>query len=287
MQQHWGWRAACAMVGLPGVLIAVLIKLCIREPPRRVVGICGGRSDRQSLPPWSFRAEWDELRAVGRLMLVDRPVMHMVLGVTLGAFAAYGFYAFLPPYFSRAFALDYATIGVIAGLAGGVAVGIGIVAGGFVADALSSRNGRWYALVPAIGGVVAVPFYLLAVLQADWRMAAGLLAIAGLFQYASLGPTFGVVQNVVDRRRRATATAVLYICLNVFALGGGPLFTGWVIDRFAQPTSVRSASPSRGVRVRTPSPSAAPGARLPRRPARESNPPAVQPWRVPRGRGFW
>jgi hypothetical protein len=41
------------------------------------------------------------------------------------------------------------------------------------------------------------------------------------------------VQNVVDRRRRATATAFLYICLNVFALGGGPLFTGWVIDRFA------------------------------------------------------
>jgi hypothetical protein len=26
---------------------------------------------------------------------------------------------------------------------------------------------------------------------------------------------------------------VLYICLNVVALGGGPLFTGWTIDRFA------------------------------------------------------
>jgi hypothetical protein len=43
-----------------------------------------------------------------------------------------------------------------------------------------------------------------------------------------------VVQNVVDRRRRATATALLYICLSVLALGGGPLFTGWVTDRFAQ-----------------------------------------------------
>ena len=48
------------------------------------------------------------------------------------------------------------------------------------------------------------------------------------------GPTFGVVQNVVDQRRRATATAILYICLSVLALGGGPLFTGWVIDRFAE-----------------------------------------------------
>jgi hypothetical protein len=63
-------------------------------------------------------------------------------------------------------------------------------------------------------------------------LAALFLAVAGFFQYASLGPTFGVVQNSVDSRRRATATALLYIFLNVIALGGGPLFTGWIIDRF-------------------------------------------------------
>jgi hypothetical protein len=35
-------------------------------------------------------------------------------------------------------------------------------------------------------------------------------------------------------RRRATATALLFVCLNVLALGGGPLFTGWLIDHLAQ-----------------------------------------------------
>jgi hypothetical protein len=88
--------------------------------------------------------------------------------------------------------------------------------------------------VPAAGGIVALPLYLFGILQADWAAATCLLALAGFFQYASLGPTFGVVQNVAGRRRRATATALLYICLNVFALGGGPLFTGSVIDSFAQ-----------------------------------------------------
>ena len=39
-----------------------------------------------------------------------------------------------------------------------------------------------------------------------------LLSAAGFFWYASLGPTFGTVQNVVEPRRRATATALLYIC---------------------------------------------------------------------------
>ena len=222
--QHWGWRAACALVGLPGIAIAIVIKALIREPAREV----------RPLPPFSLMSEMRELGAVGKALMGGGPVLHMVLGVSLGGFAAYGFYAFVPPYLSRAFDLDYATVGASAGLAGGVAVGMGIVAGGFVADHLGKSNARWYALVPAIGGLIAAPFYLLAVVQADWRAATGLLAIAGFFQYASLGPTFGVVQNMVAQRRRATATALLYVCLSVFALGLGPLFTGWVIDRFAE-----------------------------------------------------
>ena len=43
-----------------------------------------------------------------------------------------------------------------------------------------------------------------------------------------------MVQNVVETRRRATATAVLFFVLNFIALGGGPVFTGWLIDQFAQ-----------------------------------------------------
>lgn len=222
--QRWGWRVACAMVGLPGIVIAILIKAAVREPAR----------EPSFLPAFSPGAELRELGAVCRMLLCERAVLHMILGVTIGGFAAYGFYAFLPPYFSRNYELGYATVGVILGLAGGAAVGLGIAAGGFVADALAARNSRWYALVPALGGVIALPFYASGVLQPDWKVATCLLSIAGFFQYTSLGPTFGVIQNIAGPRRRATATAFLYICLSVFALGGGPLFTGWIIDRFAQ-----------------------------------------------------
>lgn len=242
--QHLGWRAACAIVGLPGIAIATLIKVFVREPPRGYSESLGGTAiasgvlavaaARPVTASFSLRTELRELGVVAKTLVCDRPVLHMVLGLTIGGFGAYGLYAFVPPYFSRAFGLGYAAIGIIAGLAGGVAVGIGILAGGFLADALARRNARWYALVPAIGTLAAVPLYLLAVLQPDWMAATGLLSIAGFFQYASLGPTFGVVQNVVGKRSRATATAFLYICLSVLALGGGPLFTGWAIDRFAE-----------------------------------------------------
>jgi hypothetical protein len=44
----------------------------------------------------------------------------------------------------------------------------------------------------------------------------------------------GVVQNMVDSRRRATATALVYILLTVICLGFGPPFTGWLIDHLAE-----------------------------------------------------
>ncbi|HEX4151872.1 MAG TPA: MFS transporter [Steroidobacteraceae bacterium] len=241
--QHAGWRAACAAVGLPGIVTAFLIKAVIREPLR-------GGSDRASagreLPPFSVRTELAELKAVAAALLFDRPVLHMVLGLTLGAFAAYGFYYFIPAYFRREFQLDTAAVGLVSAASGGVAVGIGILAGGWLSDGLARSSPRWYALVPAIGGAISLPLYALALFATDWKSATAMLSLAGFFWYASLGPTFGVVQNVIGPRRRATATALLYICLSMLALGLGPLFVGWIIDRFAEASFAQAAFAATG-----------------------------------------
>ena len=219
--QHLGWRAACAIVGLPGIVIAIALRLTVREPVR------------PSTPRMSLSREFSEMRAVANVLIVNRRTLHMILGVTISAFANYGFYAFAPLFFNRAFGLNYTSTGLIAAATGGVAVGIGIVAGGYASDRLGRRNAKWYALIPAIGTLLAAPLYFLTASAMDWRLSAWSLAAAGLFQYTSLGPTFGVVQNSVGARQRATATALLYVFLNVVALGCGPLFTGWMIDRFA------------------------------------------------------
>ncbi len=175
-------------------------------------------------------------------MIRNARVRHMVLGMLVGAFANYGFYAFTPAFFSRAFGLDYAASGLIAALTGGAAVGFGIVAGGLIADRLAVRDPRWRALVPAFGTLIATPLYPLAALAPGWPSATVLLAAAGFFQYVSLGPSFGAVQNAVEPRQRATATALVYVILNMVALGGGPLFTGWLIDRFAAGSSLALAT---------------------------------------------
>ncbi|MBP8246552.1 MAG: MFS transporter [Phenylobacterium sp.] len=238
LAQNFSWRIAFLIVGAPGILIAIVMKLVIKEPPR-------GHSEPDQAPAspedvapeapkFSLVGEFKELAAVAGTLFGKWPVLHMVLGVTIASFGSYGSGQFVPPYFTRAFGLDYAQVGLITGLVGGFSAGIGTLLGGFITDRLSKRSPRWYALTPAIGLAIATPIYIAAYLQPAWQTAALILLIPGIFHYTYLGPTFGVVQNMVPTHRRATATALLFFFLNLLALGGGPPFTGWIIDQFAQ-----------------------------------------------------
>lgn len=238
--QHLGWRAAFIVIGVPGVILAVIFKLLGKEPPRghadRELRIAAGQPDEPAppAPPFSFGHEIREVGAVAKALFGKWPVFHMCIGVTLVSFAAYGANQFTPQYFITAFGLDLTTVGLIIGLIAGISAGAGTLLGGILADRLGRRNAAWYALTPAFGLAICVPLYLLAFIQPSWQSATLVLLIPGLFHYTYLGPTFAVVQNSVDVRRRATATAVLFLFLNLIALGGGPPFTGWVIDQLAQ-----------------------------------------------------
>lgn len=228
---HQGWRAACLAVGLPGVAVAFLIRLLIEEPARGQADGLSAAGAGDTPTAFSARSEARELAAVARVLFLNWPAANIIAAFTLSSFASYGAWLFIPAFFNRRFGLDFATVGVVLGLVGSVPVALGTLLGGMVTDRAAVHGARWYALVPAAGLGLATPLYLLALLQSGWQAAALLLAAAGFFQYASLGPSFGVVQNVVGARRRATATALLYLCLTV-ALAAGPLFTGWMIDHF-------------------------------------------------------
>jgi len=243
--QYLNWRMAFFIVGLPGVLVAIALKLVVKEPPR-------GHSETPAHPvlpedvtpeelgpparsfAQEIAYELRELGVVGARIFGTWSFLNMGIGVTLASFAGYGAGGFSAPYFLRTFGLGLALVGVLFGIIGGISSGSGTLLGGFVTDWLSKRSKAWYALVPGIGLAIAMPIYIVAFTRTDWRAAAWILLLPGIFQYTYLGPTFGVIQNAVDTRRRATATALLFLVLNLIALGGGPPFTGWLIDQFAQ-----------------------------------------------------
>lgn len=223
LAQRFGWRVAFLAAGAPGVLLAIAIWVWVREPARPT-------------PP-AGAGPGAELRAtlgVAKGLFGSWPVFNMIMGITLVSFAGYGGGQFVQPYFTRAFGLNYAQVGLLTGLIGATSQIVGVLLGGFASDRLARAGARqWYGLVPAIGVTLAYPF-ILGIYTADsWQAAAVWLAFPGALSYVYLGPTYGVVQNSVAPEQRATATAVLLFFLNLVALGGGPPFTGWLIDHLA------------------------------------------------------
>ena len=241
LAQEFSWRVAFVIVGLPGILLALIVKLVVKEPPRGHSEIVERPVEPENLvvepapkPAFSLATEFKELWAVFKILFFKWPVLNMVLGVTIASFGSYGSGAFVPSYFVRAFGLGLAQVGLITGLIGGFSAGVGTLVGGFLSDWAGKRSVKWYAWVPAIGLIICTPIYILAYLQTDWKATAMILLVPGIFHYVYLAPTFAVVQNSVEPRRRATATALLFFFLNLIALGGGPVFTGWLIDHLAQ-----------------------------------------------------
>lgn len=237
---HFTWRVAFMVVGIPGVIVAILIKLLIKEPPRghsepvaRAALAEDLVPDEPAKPKASLLGELKELWAVFKVLFGNWAVLNMVLGVTLVSMGGYGAGQFVPPYFLRTFHLSYGAVGLIVGLAAGLGQGIGTLVGGPLTDRLSKVGARWYALVPAIGIAAAYPLIWLVYTAQTWQLATALIVLPGILSYTYLGPSFGVIQNMVPTYRRATATALLFFFLNLIALGGGPPLTGWVIDHFA------------------------------------------------------
>lgn len=237
LAQHFSWRAAFVVVGLPGLLLALAIRFFIKEPVRGAADVVERPrlAEDVSAPPERRGLLWElrELGSVGGALFGSWPVLNMVLGVTISSFASYGGNGFWTPFFVRNFGLGLATAGLLVGLISGLSAGAGTLLGGYVTDALGKRSARWYALVPAFGLLIAAPLYLIAYQQKTWLSVFLILLTPGVFHYTYLAPTFGVVQNSVDVLRRATATAILFFFLNLIALGGGPPFCGWLIDRLA------------------------------------------------------
>ncbi len=74
-----------------------------------------------------------------------------------------------------------------------------------------------------------------------------LVFVAALFQYTYLGVTFGVFQNLLHPRMRATGSALLNTVYGLIGQGLGPLLVGWLSDRLA--TRVRRRQRARPMRM--------------------------------------
>jgi predicted MFS family arabinose efflux permease len=218
--QEYGWRNAFLIVTVPGLLLALLAWLLIAEPPR-------GRHDREA------SAEIPSTGAVVRRLVGLASARHLLAGSTIASMVGFGLNSFVAFLLVRKFEMSLAQAGFYAGLLASLPGAISVVLGGRLADWFGERRPSAYALVPGLCLLVAPPIYIFAITRDAVAPLLALVFLAALFQYTYLGVTYGVFQNLLHSRMRATGSALLNAVYTLIGQGLGPLLVGYLSDRLA------------------------------------------------------
>ncbi len=215
------WRTAFLVVGLPGLLIAMIFKLTVKEPPR-------GYTDPVGTQPKEQVALNEAIRE-----LTTKPAFWlMTAGATIAAFCGYGISSFQSIFLVRAHGITTGEAAIWINTPVSLSSAIGTFAVGWLATKLYKKYPGAIAWVPAIGLSISVPFYYFAFTTENLLYAAIGLSIGGFVKYGYLAAQYTIGQGVVTMRVRAMATAVLLFIVNLIGYGFGPLFIGAVSDIF-------------------------------------------------------
>lgn len=218
VNQHYGWRMAFFAAGLPGIAVAILFRLTVREPARGAME--GPRAS----------ANLFSIAETVRFLLQQRSFVFITLGGSLMAVTFYGFQVWTPAFLHRVRHLNSATIGAYQGTVSGIFGVTGVLIGGFLAERLGKRDVRWRVYVPALAAMLAGPADLLFLFMPSLRGSLFFWAVAIMSTAAYMGPTYAVYQNVSKVRMRAFASATFLFCGNVLGLGVGSWLIGAMSD---------------------------------------------------------
>jgi len=218
INEFFGWRTAFFVVGLPGLVLALLVRLTVREPER---GHLEGSHDESEAPP---------VREVLRFLWALRSFRHFAFAGALTSFAGYGLAMWGPAFLIRVHGMGTGEAGTWLGLLTGVFGAAGAFLGGTFSDRLGVRDKRWYLWLPAAAAAVSLPFGAAFLLIPHAETALLLSSPALLVGAMWLGPVFSLTQTIARLRMRSVAAAILFFIINLIGLGLGPQAVGVLND---------------------------------------------------------
>ncbi len=228
----FGWRAAFFILGLPGIAIAILLIMTVKEPPR-------GYSD----PPDVRKAPKAELFPAMKEMFSKPSWWTMTAGATLAAFCGYAIAGFQSLYLQRTFGLSAGEASLWVNTPAYLAGAIGTVITGWLAMKLRARSVTAIAWLAAIGLIISVPFYVWGFTSTSLLICAIGLSLGHFVKYGYLAAQYTISQGVVSQSVRATSTAVMLFIINILGYGLGPPFAGILSDFFFQAQATAAGFP--------------------------------------------
>jgi predicted MFS family arabinose efflux permease len=228
----FNWRDAFLAIGAVGVIAAVVLRFCVREPPR---GGLDDRSGHAAVSP-SF---WATVR-----MFFSRPALVLVaLGGGATQFITYGAGNFTTLFLMREKAMTLHMVAVYYALVVAIGMTAGMIISGKVIDRFAPHSKPAYATIPAISLLLAMPFYLGFVWAPSWPLALLLLLPPMCLNYSYLSAAVALVQEEVRPDQRVVSGALLLLVMNFIGLGLGPTYVGAASD------FLRAAHPGHSLQI--------------------------------------
>jgi len=218
LNEFFGWRVAFMVVGIPGILLAMLVRFTMAEPIR---GLNENRTVSEESVPFG---------EVLRTLWSRRSFRHLAMGAGLNAFCGYSAANWTASFMIRTHDMGTGELGTWLSLILGAGGAIGVFGGGLLADYLAPRDKRWYAWLPVIVGLISLPFMAGVYLASNPYLALSLAVVPGIVSNVYLGNTIATTHGLVGLRMRAMSSAILFLIINIIGLGMGPWTIGVVSD---------------------------------------------------------
>ena len=233
----YGWRMAFYALGIPGIIYALLLFFTVKEPPK-------GHSDvavtadfsKKKIPGSAFSELTSEAPKeasfweVVQILLSKKTFIFIAFACGLHTFSNYGVGNFFAPFLARVHGMPVEDIGIWLGITSGFGGIIGTFLGGFLADKYGRKDLRWYMWIPIIAGLLNFPFSYFAFFSGNLNVVLATYFMTALLTALYLGPSIAVTHNLIDAKKRALASAILFLVLNFIGLGLGPVAIGIISD---------------------------------------------------------
>jgi MFS family permease len=221
----YGWRTAFYVMGVPGIILAVIVLLVAREPKRgRLDVFAEGATAHPPAPPLG--------QAIASFF-ANRTLVLTAVSSAMSAFVGYAGLIWNPQFLEVVKGMSATNVANYYALVLGVTGIIGTFGAGWLVDKLGHKDRRWFAWVPAIAFALSIPFWIGLLWAPTWQIAILFLAGPLLLNNMYLAPALTVVQNASAPAQRTMGGAILLFVLNIVGLGVGPVYVGWIADNVA------------------------------------------------------
>lgn len=220
INEHYGWRLAFFVIGIPGLLLALVVRLTLVEPR---VHAPSDRTRPQRPPP---------LKKVLRVLWGQRSCRNLTIALVVIQTLFFGVNPWDLVFMMRTHGMGSAELGAWWGLLAGASGIIGTLTGGYVVSRWFAGDERGQMRLSAITIMAMVLFYVAFLFTPQKHVALMMLAFWMLVLNIWVAPAFALMQRLVPDEMRATILAAIMLFYNLIGLGLGPLIVGALSDAF-------------------------------------------------------